>query len=71
MLCLEHSWVIIYGIFSLLMPALFHTTFDFILSVESNYVTIIFFIFLIIAYRIIIHKINNMASNNKRIRKRY
>ena len=53
------------------MPALFHTTFDFILSVESNYVTIIFFIFLIIAYRIIIHKINNMASNNKRIRKRY
>ncbi len=62
---------IIYGIFSLLIPALFHTTFDFILSVESNYVTIIFFVFLIIAYRIIIHKINSMASNNRRIRKRY
>lgn len=58
-----------YGILSLLLPSLLHTTFDFILSIDnSNYIMIIFFIFLFIAYRVIIHKINKMASNNRRIK---
>ena len=65
----NHIRKIFYLILSILIPSLFHATFDFLLSVNNPWYMVIFFVFVITSFKISNLKIDNMSHNNLKIKR--
>ena len=66
----KHIRKIFYILLSLIIPSIFHTIFDFLLSVNNVCYLIIFFVFVLITLKIVISKLNKMSHNNLKIRRK-
>ena len=65
----NHFRKVFYIILSIFIPSLFHTIFDFLLSVNNTYYIIIFFVFILITFKIVSLKLDSMSHNNLKIKR--